>query len=172
MESEKVLKTALEFEKKICDVYRSAESTVDDARGKSIFRELASDEQSHIDFLENSLELLQKGGKIDPDQLQTTIPDAEALRQKAEKMKTKVPEKMLGDVKTIFNSALKMEIETSDFYREAAAQTEGDIRRVMEKFLEIEERHTAVVRFELDYAARNGHWFDFMEQNMEVGWHE
>ncbi len=172
MESEKVLKTALEFEKKICEVYRSAESTVDDARGKSIFRELAADEQSHIDFLENSLELLKKGGKIDPDQLKTSIPDAESLRLRAEKMKTKVPERMLGDVKSVLNSALKMEIETSDFYRQAVDQTEGDIRRVMEKFLEIEERHTAVVRFELDYAARNGHWFDFMEQSMEAGWQE
>jgi len=63
MESEKVLKTALEFEKKICEVYRTGESTVDDARGKSIFRELAADEQSHVDFLENSLELLKKEEK-------------------------------------------------------------------------------------------------------------
>ena len=104
--------------------------------------------------------------------MKTSIPDAQTLRQRAEKMKTEIPKRMLGDVKSVLNSALKMEIETSDFYREAAAQTEGDIRRVMEKFLEIEERHTAVVRFELDYAARNGHWFDFMEQSMEAGWQE
>ncbi len=170
MESEKVLATALEFEKKIRDLYRSGEAIVDDERGRSIFRELADEEQSHIDFLENSLILLKNGDTIDPDKITTTIPDIKALQGKVEGMKNRIPDKMLGDIKRVLSSALQLEIETTEFYKQAREKTTGDIRKVMEKFVEIEQRHTEVVRMELDYASNNGFWFDFMELSMEVGW--
>lgn len=172
MKSEEIFTTALEFEKKIRDLYLSAEATVDDERGKAIFRSLAGDEQSHVDFLEISLDLLEKGGKVNADLLTTSIPDIKNIRGKVEKMQTKIPERMLGDIKSVLSSALKMENETTDFYRDAMAKSKGEIRRVMEKFVEIEQRHSEVVRMELDHASHNGHWFDFMELSMEEGWYE
>jgi len=167
MDSIGIFTQALEFEKKIRDLYRSAESTVDDERGKAIFKGLAVDEQSHVDFLEAGLEILKKDGDIDPTGLTTTIPDVESHRAQIEKMKTRIPERMLGDIKAVLSSALKMEQETTDFYKDAAAKTEGTVRRIMEKFIEIEQRHTDVVRIELDHASNNGFWFDFMEVSME-----
>ena len=76
---------------------------------------------------------------------------------------------MLGDVKRVLNSALKLEIETTDYYQEAFEQTEGDIKEIMAKFVTIEQRHTEVVRFELDHASHNGFWLGFPEISMEVG---
>ena len=169
MDSVAIFTTALQFEKKIRDLYRSAESIVDDERGKKIFRSLADEEQSHIDFLEDSLKALEKNGIINPDRLSTAVPDVAILGDKIDSMKSSIPERMLGDVKSVLNSALKMEIETTEYYQDAFNKTEGDVQKVMAKFVEIEQRHTDVVRLELDHAARNGFWFDFMEISMEEG---
>lgn len=168
MNSTDIFTQALEFEKKIRDLYRSAEAMVDDQRGKAIFSSLAADEQSHVDFLEAGLEILKNDGVVDPAGLTTTIPDVESIRRQVEKMKASVPEKMLGDIKRVLNSALKMEQQTTDFYQEAATKTDGDIKKIMEKFIDIEQRHTQVVRMELDHASNNGFWFNFMEVSMEV----
>jgi rubrerythrin len=83
-------------------------------------------------------------------------------------MKAKIPERMLGDIKTVLNSALKLEKETSAFYRDSRDKTEGAIREVLNKFFEIEERHVDVVQIEIDHAMNNGMWFNFMEMDLEV----
>lgn len=168
MESLAIFKTALQYEEKIRDLYRSADRILDDDRGIAIFRALAEDEQSHIDFLLYSLEQLKTKGTIDIARLATSIPAKEQIEASIENIKTKIPEKMLGDIKKVLNSALLMEKETSAFYREACAKTEGEIRRIFEKFLEIEDRHVDVVQIELDHAMHNGIWFNFMEIDLEA----
>ena len=169
MDSVTTLKTALEYEKKIRDLYTTAISIIDDERGKTIFKTLADEEQSHIDFLEQSIEKLKIGEKLTYDQLTTSIPDTEFILKSIESMKIKIPEQMLGDIKQVLSSALKLEVETTEYYQQAFESTEGDIKNVMGKFVEIEQRHTDVVRFELDYASHNGFWLGFPEISMEVG---
>lgn len=167
MSSIDIFTTALSYEQKIRDLYREAAVTVDDDRGKAIFSALADDEQGHIDFLNYSLEQMKANQNIDISRLQTAIPDKATIEPQIEKMKGQIPDKMLGDVKTVLNSALQMEKDTSDFYRKAAEQAEGDIKKILEKFLEIEIRHEDVVQIELDHASHNGIWFNFMEVNLE-----
>ena len=169
MDSTKTLKTALEYEKKIRDLYTTAISIIDDERGKNIFKTLADEEQSHIDFLEQSIEKLKNGENLIYEQLTTSIPDTEFILKSIESMKIKIPEHMLGDVKRVLSSALKLEVETTEYYQKAFESTEGDIKAVMGKFVEIEQRHTDVVRFELDYASHNGFWLGFPEISMEAG---
>lgn len=168
MDSIDIFTTALSYEANIRDLYRQAASTIDDERGKAIFSALADDEQNHIDFLHYSIDQLQAKQAIDIDKLQTSIPDKKSIEPKIESIKTQIPERMLGDIKTALNSALKMEKETSDYYRQAINKTEGTIRKVFEKFLEIEIRHEDVVQIELDHASHNGIWFNFMEINLEA----
>jgi len=169
MESTTIFVTALEYEKKIRDLYITAISIIDDERGKAIFKTLADEEQSHIDFLEHSLETLKSNGNIGHDQLKTSVPDTDTIQKNIESMKIKIPEHMLGDLKRVLSSALKLEIETTEYYQKALDSTEGDIRRIMGKFVDIEQRHTDVVRFELDYASHNGFWLGFPEMDMEAG---
>ena len=169
MDSIATFKTALEYEKNIRDLYTTAISIIDDERGKSIFKTLAEEEQSHIDFLEYSIETLKSDGNINHGQLKTSIPDTDNILKSIESMKIKIPERMLGDVKRVLSSALKLEIETTEYYQKAFDSTKGDIKAVMGKFVEIEQRHTDVVRFELDYASHNGFWLGFPEISMEVG---
>jgi rubrerythrin len=170
MDSIKTFTTALEFEKNIRDLYLKAVSIIDDKRGQAIFQTLADEEQSHIDFLEYSITTLQQNGKISHEQLKTSIPDNEAIRKNIESMQSRIPEQMLGDIKKVLSSALKLETETTEYYRKAFESAEGEIRTVLGKFVEIEQRHTDVVQFELDHASQSGFWFDLSEKNMEEGW--
>lgn len=168
MDSVAIFTTALKYEEKIRDLYRSAATTIDDDRGKSIFSALADDEQSHIDFLQYSLKQLRANDTIDADRLRSGIPALGLIDAHIEKMKTEIPKQMLGDIKTVLSSALKMEKETSAFYRDARDKTEGAIRDILNKFFEIEERHVNVVQIEIDHAMHNGMWFNFMEIDLEV----
>lgn len=169
MDSITIFKKALEYEKKIRDLYVSAVSIVDDERGKGIFQTLAEEEQSHIDFLEHSITTLTKKGSINLKTFKTIIPDTEDLQKNIESMKVAIPEQMLGDVKRVLSSALKLEEETTEYYKQAAESADGDIKEILIKFITIEQRHTDVVRFELDYASHNGYWLGFPEMSMEVG---
>lgn len=169
MDSITVFKKALVFEEKIRDLYLSAIDIVDDERGKRIFKTLADEEQSHVDFLEHGVETLKNKGSISLKAFKTTIPDTEDLLRNIESMKITIPEQMLGDVKSVLSSALKLEIETTEYYQRAFDSAEGDIKEVLERFVIIEQRHTDVVRFELDYASGNGFWLGFPEISMEVG---
>ncbi len=168
MESITVFTTALAYEEKIKDLYRSAERIIDDKRGKAIFRALADDEQSHIDFLHYSLEQLKEAGEIDANRLTNALPDRAAIEKNIAGLTSKIPDRMLGDLKIVLNSALVMEKETSAFYRDACKRTEGSIRKIFERFVAIEDRHVDIVQIELDHASNNGVWFDFMEINLEA----
>lgn len=169
MSSEEIFISALRYEKKIRDLYFSADKIIDDERGRKIFRALGNDEQSHVDFLEYSLDILKNQGKIDVTKLHSPIPSKELFADEIEHMRKKIPERILGDVKRVLSSALKLEIETSEFYKDACEKTEGPILEIFKKLLEIEKRHENVVRIELDHASSNGYWFDFMEIDMEHG---
>ncbi|TKB26870.1 rubrerythrin [Desulfopila sp. IMCC35006] len=168
MNSHEILATALQYEEKIRDFYRSAEETIDDTRGKGIFRTLGNDEQSHVDFIVYSLEQLKAKGTIDTKQLVSSIPTLKQLESGIERLKSDIPHHMLGDIKSALASALKLEKETSAFYRDACSKTEGDIKRVFEKLLDIEDRHVDVVQIELDHAQHNGVWFNFLEVDLEA----
>jgi bacterioferritin (cytochrome b1) len=167
MNSEKIFIDALEYEKRVRDMYFEAMENVDDSRGKELFRALGDDEQSHVDFLEYSLETLKSGGAIDIDRLETAIPSKEMIAKHVAAMTDRIPGEMLGNVKRLLNSALSIEVETSTYYRGAIEKTEGEIQAIFKKFLGIEERHVEVVQIELDCASNNGFWFNFMEIDLE-----
>ena len=168
MSSHEIFATALQYEEKIRDFYRLAEEIIDDPRGKEMFRALGNDEQSHVDFLFYSLEQLKANGAIDVDRLVSSIPTLKQLKSGLDRLKTDIPVQMLGDIKSALAGALKLEKETSAFYRDACGKTKGEIKRIFEKLLEIEDRHVDVVQIELDHAQHNGMWFNFMEVDLEA----
>lgn len=168
MDSISIFTTALEYEEKIRDLYVEAAGKIDDERGKGIFNGLAEDEQSHVDFLNYSLEQLRADNAIDVNRLQTAIPARKLIDKNIEKMKAEIPERMLGDIKTVLHSALKLEKETSAFYKDSRDKSEGAIKEILNKFYEIEERHVDVVQIEIDHAMHNGMWFNFMEMDLEA----
>ena len=168
MDSTAILHEALHYEEKIRNLYQDAERQIDDPRGKAIFAALAVDEQSHIDFLHYVLNQLAIQGVIDLGRLVSPLPRPEQFEARLAAIQHAIPQRMLGDIKSILSSALQLEKETSAFYSRAVATTSGAIKMMMEKFVEIENRHTELVRIELDHASGLGTWFDFMEVSMEL----
>jgi len=167
MTLEEAIKTAIEFETRIRDIYREAEAAVDDEAGKRIFGTLGNDEQHHIDYLQHTLAQLKDTGKIDPAQLESAIPSRFAIDQETAKIESLVAKEFYGIKKQMLSKALKAEIETSDFYQKMVNELADEGRDLFGRFLEIENNHIDAVQFELDYMSKTGYWFDFKEFDME-----
>jgi len=167
MTIEEAIKTAIEYEVRIRDIYREATAAVDDEVGKRIFEALCNDEQHHIDYLQYKLKQLQDTGTIVPERLGSAIPSQEVINREAEKVKSLVAKDFLGIRRQMLSKALKMEIETSDFYQKMVNELPAEGRALFERFLEIENNHIKAVQFELDYLSKTGYWFDIKEFDME-----
>ena len=167
MTVEEAIKTAIEYETRIRDIYLEATAAVDDAVGKGIFETLGQDEQHHIDYLEHKLAQFQKTGVIGPAKLESAVPDQQRIDQEADKIKSLAAKDYLGIKQQMLSKALKAEIETSDFYQKMVDELPADARVLFERFLEIENNHIKAVQFELDYLSKTGYWFDFKEFDME-----
>jgi len=169
MTLEEAIKTALEYEYKIRDIYLEGVRAIDDAAGKRIFQELADDEQRHVDYLEYKLDEWQQTGKITPQKLESTIPSRSIIRKEAAKIRSQMKRDDRGVKQQMLSKALKMEIETSNFYRQLVDQLAEEGRQMFNRFLEIEDNHIEAVQFELDYISHSGYWFGFEEFDMEAG---
>jgi rubrerythrin len=167
MTIEEANKTAVAYEIRIRDIYREATAAVDDEVGKRIFETLCNDEQHHIDYLQHKLKQLQDTGTIVPERLDSAIPSQEVVNREAEKVKSLVAKDFLGIRRQMLSKALKVEIETSDFYQKMVNELPVEGRTLFERFLEIENNHIKAVQFELDYLSKTGYWFDIKEFDME-----
>jgi len=167
MTIEEAIKTAIEFEARIRDIYRDATAAVDDEVGKRIFETLCNDEQHHIDYLQHKLKQLQNTGTFVPERLDSVVPSQEVVNREAEKVKSLVAKDFLGIRRQMLSKALEMEIETSDFYQEMVNELPAEGQALFERFLEIENNHIKAVQFELDYLSKTGYWFDIKEFDME-----
>ena len=67
----------------------------------------------------------------------------------------------------MLSKALKVEVETSNFYQKMVDEMPGEGRQMFARFLEIEDAHINAVQAELDYISKTGYWFDFKEFDME-----
>ena len=167
MTIEEAIKTAIEYEIRIRDIYLEAVAAVNDAVGKQVFETLGNDEQRHIDYLQHKLSQLKETGTISPAQLDSAVPSKEIINQEADKVKALVAKDFLGLRQQMLSKALKVEIETSDFYQKMVNELPGEGQALFERFLEIEHNHIQAVQFELDYLGKTGYWFDFKEFDME-----
>jgi rubrerythrin len=167
MTIEEAIKTAVEYEIRIRDVYLEAAAAVDEDAGKRIFETLGEDEQRHIDYLEYKLDQFQKTGAIETERLESAIPDRESIAREADKIKSLATRDFLGIKQQMLSKALKMEIETSAFYQKMVNELPAEAQPLFARFLEIENNHIKAVEFELDYMSKTGYWFDFKEFDME-----
>ena len=167
MTLEEAIKTAIEYEIRIRDIYLEATAAVNDEVGKRIFETLGNDEQHHIDYLQHKLEQFKKTGAIEPEKLASAVPDQESINKEADKVRSLAAKDFLGIKQQMLSKALKMEIETSDFYQKMVNELPAEGRALFERFLEIENNHIKAVQFELDYLSKTGYWFDFKEFDME-----
>ena len=167
MTLEEAIKTALDYETRIRDIYREAAEKISDPRGKKILQLLGDDEQQHVEYLLDRLDLWGKTGKLSDKKLESSIPSIETIQNEVEKIKSHVSqENRRGEIE-ILSRALKAEVETSNFYERMVNELSDEGQRMFARFLEIEKNHIDAVQFELDYITKTGYWFDFKEFDME-----
>ena len=167
MTLEEALRTALDYETRIRDLYREAAEQLADPKGRKVMGLLAEDEQRHVDYLNSRLDIWNETGALDLGTLDTIVPPADALKQALEKVAEKIPGESLGDEKQVLSHALAMELETSAVYRTLVETMPGPEKELFARFQEIEDGHAAIVQAELDYLSKTGFWFDFQEFDME-----
>lgn len=167
MTLEEAIKTAIEYEIKIRDLYFEGVEAIADEVGKRIFQMLGNDEQHHVDYLNQQLEQWQNTGRLASELLETTIPSKEMIARALAKVETQMAQDDRGLRQQLLGKALKMEIATSDFYRRMVNEMSDEGQALFARFLEIEDNHINTVQFELDYFSRSGYWFDLKEFDME-----
>ncbi|MDP2647080.1 MAG: ferritin family protein [Desulfobacterales bacterium] len=167
MTLEEAIKTALDYETRVCQIYRKAADSTLDPTGRRIFKMLGDDEQHHIKYLESRLKQWQDTGKITVEKLDSTLARINLIAAEAEKLKKPMQQPDRTDEKQMLSKALKVEIETSNFYEKMVGELTDEGRQMFARFLKIEENHINAVQTELDYISGSGYWFDFKEFDME-----
>jgi len=167
MTIEEAIKTAIEFETKVRDVYHSAMEDTDDPIGKRIFRVLAGEEQNHLNYLQSKLSEWEGTGTITTERLETTISPVESIREGISKLEDRMADKDRGGELKMLTKALDVEVKTSNFYKEMVRELPAEGQQLFSDFVKIEEGHLAIVRAEIDSLSRTGYWFDFKEFDME-----
>ena len=166
MTLEEAIKTALEYECKVRDTYREAAGDTADAAGKRVFSVLGDEEQGHVDYLTSKLEEWRRTGQVTAEELDTVVPSQEVIDSGVAKLQDHMNEDDLGPEISKLAKALKLEIETGNFYRKMVDEL-GEDGRLFARFLEIEDGHRAIVEAEMAYLNRTGYFFDFQDFKME-----
>ena len=164
---EEAIKTAIEFEAQVSDVYRHATENTSDPIGKRTFGVLANEEQRHLNYLKSRLHELQRTGGITAEELDTAMPSRQAIREGISRLETRMTQKDKGAELQMLGKALKVENDTTTFYRKMANELSAEGQKVFARFVEIEEGHLAIVQAEIDYLSKSGYWFDIKEFDME-----
>jgi rubrerythrin len=167
MEVEQAIKTAIEYENKVRDVYvEAAKSTVDEI-GRRIFKTLADEEQHHVDYLNSRLAIWKKEGRLEFAKLETSIPPKEVIKTGLKKLRGHIKGVAKKAELQMLYRALDVEMETSAFYKSMVEQMKAEPQKMFARFLEIEEGHQAIVKAEIDALTGNSVWFDFIEFDLE-----
>jgi rubrerythrin len=169
MNLEEAITTALEYETRIRDLYRSAAAESADPAARRVFGALGDDEERHLAYLRRRLREWRESGAITVEALESVLPPMTVIRRAAGSVAATLAEADRSDEKQMLAKALRVEKETSAFYARLVDRLPGPAREMFARFVEIENSHIDAVQFELDYISGTGYWFDFKEFDMEDG---
>ena len=169
MELEEAISVAIKYEHRVRDHYAQCAKKTQDVKGQRVFATMAREEQGHVEYLEARMAEWKGNGVITLAELPTVLPSLAWIQAEAGRLAAKAPAKAdPGQPELAFlKEALELEHKTSNFYRDLVDQLEPGYRGMFARFLEIEDGHVAIVQAEIDALAGHGHWFDFMEFNLE-----
>ena len=169
MTIEEAIKTAINYEVKIRDLYKKNSDTLNNPVAKKIFKVLADEEQLHVEYLKNSLNEWKKSGIVNTKTLETIVPDKDAVEAGIQKLKKEDAEYDIKEEIEIFKKVLKLEIESTNFYKNMIKDFPEESQANFARLIEIEEGHEMIIQAEIDQANKLGFWFDFMEFDLEAG---
>jgi rubrerythrin len=169
MNIEEAIKTALQYEDRVVDVYGEAVDQAKDPTGKKIFKALSEDEVKHVEYLKSKLAEWKTGGRVTASKLNSVVPPKDTIEAAVKDLRSKVKVEAPDNEIRLLRKALQVEIETSDFYVRLTRELPPEGRKLFERFVEIEEGHKTIVQAELDSVSGSGFYFDMPEFNLEAG---
>lgn len=169
MDIEKAIKTAIKYEKKVCDVYEEALRGLNEKTSRRLLEAIHKDEQHHVVYLKEKLNQFKKDGRIVQGDITSAIPSKKDIEKEIHKLRSKMAERDLGDKNKALSKILKVEIETSKFYRDMVDALPEEGKTLFSRFLDIEDAHVTLVQAELDHYGNTGFWFGNEEIDMEAG---
>mgnify|MGYP001267595645 CR=1 FL=1 len=167
MTLEEAIKTAIQYEKRVVQVYEEAARTSQDEVGRKIFSAFIKEEEQHVVYLVERLNEWKATGKVTPGSLGTVIPARERIEAGIRSLESRVKRAAPETEMRLLKRALDIEVETSAFYARVVKELPTGDRPLFERFLEIEQGHQAIVQAEINAVAGNGYWFDVPEITME-----
>ncbi len=167
MTIEEAIKTAIELENNVRDVYHDAVAKVTDPAGKKIFTVLAKEEQRHVDYLESRMAEWRDTGHVNAADLATAIPAHREIDRASHELSIVMSKEDRGTAMELLRKALAAEHQTSNFYKKMVAELPPEGQKLFEPFVEIEEGHLDIVQAEIDSLTGTGAWFHVLEVNLE-----
>ncbi|MGZ5452840.1 MAG: hypothetical protein ACXW2R_01325 [Candidatus Aminicenantales bacterium] len=167
MTIEEAIKTAIQYESKVVQVYEEAARASLDETGRKIFGALVKEEQQHVAYLESRLAEWKSTGHVTAASLGTVVPSRERIEDGVRTLQSRVARKAPEAEMRLLKRALDVEVETSAFYGRVVKELPPEGKTLFERFVEIEHGHQDIVQAEMNAVAGNGYWFDIPEISME-----
>ncbi|MBN2266018.1 MAG: ferritin family protein, partial [Candidatus Aminicenantes bacterium] len=167
MTIEEAIKTAIQYEKRVVQVYEDAARSSADDVGKKIFSAFIKEEEQHVAYLVSRLDEWKATGQVTAASLGTVIPARERIEEGIRSLEGRVKRTAPETEMRLLKRALDIEVETSAFYARVVKELPPEHRPLFERFVEIEQGHQAIVQAEINAVAGNGYWFDIPEITME-----
>jgi rubrerythrin len=165
---EQAIKTAIEYEQKIRDVYREAAKASSDEVGRQIFSALAADEANHVSYLVRQLERWVTDNKITWEDLKIVLPKAAEMSVNLNHVKEAMEPSKKRDELALLEQARDAERETCDFYEKIVSELPPEGKALFQQFLTVEAEHFNVVQFQIDSLTGSGFWMGWPEFDMEM----
>jgi len=167
MNIEEAIQTALEYEKRVVQVYEESARASGDPAGRKTFGVLVKEEKGHVAYLTAKLEEWKSTGRVTAASLGTVVPSHERIEAGVRKLQGRVAMKSPEAEMRLLKRALDVELETGAFYARVVKELPPEGRPLFEPFLVIERGHLAIVQAEINSVSGNGFWFDISEINLE-----
>jgi len=141
MDVRKIYEYALQREKEGKSFFQNNAERMSHAAAEGIFRKLAQEEQTHIEFIESLIEALDSDGEADASIAAELNKGSFFLqRAKSEMLDQTVMESMVPDL-PILRMAYLIERDFSEFYEMAASKTESGAKEALTMLAKWERGH-------------------------------
>lgn len=136
----RILEYALERERQGIRFFQENAGRLNHPAVQGVFHHLAEEEVKHAAYIQSLLDQLESGRAPDSPPALPEGTDLFTERAQAEMLEQTVYESMVPDV-TVLRMAYLIERDFAEFYAQAAAKAQGEVRQALERLARWEEGH-------------------------------
>jgi rubrerythrin len=147
MDIRKIYEYALQREYEGKRFFEENAGRLSHAAAVGAFKELAAEEQRHIEFIESQITALDKGQEANSEALSKELQEGAFFSNRAESemLDQTVLEAMVPDL-PVLRMAYLIELDFADFYEKSAKQAEGEGKKVLQMLAKWERTHEALFK--------------------------